>query len=94
MEANGAAVAVTVQPVSASPVVVRMTPGDFLRLEVNEVAVGAFLERRLSFDRIHAVNLKTLETVQTAKPDSLEALLALDGEARAAARGIAARWAL
>ena len=60
----------------------------------NEVAVGAFLERRLSFDRIHAVNLKTLETVQTAKPDSLEALLALDGEARAVARGIAARWAL
>ena len=60
----------------------------------NEVAVGAFLERQLSFDRIHAVNLKTLETVQTAKPGSLEDLLALDAEARAAARGIAARWAL
>ena len=41
MEANGAAVAVTVQPVSASPVVVRMNPGDFFKLEVNEVAVGA-----------------------------------------------------
>ena len=60
----------------------------------NEVAVAAFLERKLSFDRIHAVNLETLETVQPEKLGSLEDLLALDAQARAAAQAVAARWAL
>lgn len=51
----------------------------------NEVAVGAFLSGRLRFDRIHAVNLATLESVAPSKLDSLEALLDLDAQARHAA---------
>jgi 1-deoxy-D-xylulose-5-phosphate reductoisomerase len=43
----------------------------------NEVAVADFLERRLSFDRIHAVNLQTLESVQPGAVGSLEELMAL-----------------
>ena len=58
----------------------------------NEVAVAAFLERKLSFDRIHALNLQTLEAVLPSKPCSLEDLLALDAEARSVAQSIAARW--
>ena len=59
----------------------------------NEVAVAAFLERRIRFDQIHAVNLQTLASVHADYPRSLEDLLALDGEARAAAGSIAARLA-
>ena len=58
----------------------------------NEVAVAAFLERKLSFDRIHALNLQTLEAVLPSKPCSLEDLLALDAEARSVAQSIVARW--
>jgi len=59
----------------------------------NEVAVDAFLSRRLSFDRIHTVNLATLERVSPAKPASLEDLLALDAQARGAAQAAVARMA-
>lgn len=59
----------------------------------NEIAVAAFLERRLSFDRIHAVNLQTLESVQPGNIASLEDLMALDACAREQAKTIAARWA-
>ena len=56
----------------------------------NEVAVGAFLERRIRFDQIHAVNLATLEAVAPSKPQSLGDLLALDALSReAAAKAIA-----
>ncbi|MEJ7929609.1 1-deoxy-D-xylulose-5-phosphate reductoisomerase [Ramlibacter sp. AN1015] len=48
----------------------------------NEVAVAAFLERRIRFDQIHAVNLATLEAVAASKPQELPQLLALDGQAR------------
>ena len=51
----------------------------------NEVAVEAFLARRLAFDRIHAVNLATLEAVAPAPVASLADLLALDAQARAVA---------
>jgi 1-deoxy-D-xylulose-5-phosphate reductoisomerase len=51
----------------------------------NEVAVAAFLERRIRFDQIHAVNLQTLDVVLPAPPGSLEDLLALDAQSRAAA---------
>ncbi len=51
----------------------------------NEVAVAAFLERRIRFDQIHAVNLRTLEAVTPAQPDSLADLLGLDAQSRAAA---------
>lgn len=59
----------------------------------NEVAVEAFLDRRLSFDRIHAVNVETLEAVSPSKPASLADLLALDASARAAANVAARRFA-
>jgi len=49
----------------------------------NEMAVAAFLEGRIRFDQIHAVNQSTLAAASFAVPDSLEALLALDQEGRA-----------
>ena len=51
----------------------------------NEVAVAAFLDRRIRFDQIHHVNLATLEALQPSKPQTLQDLLALDAEARRAA---------
>ena len=59
----------------------------------NEVAVGAFLSGRLRFDRIHAVNLATLDAISPSKPDSLAALLDLDTQARHAAELVAGRLA-
>jgi 1-deoxy-D-xylulose-5-phosphate reductoisomerase len=59
----------------------------------NEVAVDAFLSRRLRFDRIHSVNLATLERVAPARLSNLEDLLALDAEARGAAQAAVARMA-
>lgn len=59
----------------------------------NEVAVEAFLDRRLRFDRIHAVNLETLEAVAPTRPTSLGDLLALDATARAAAHAATLRFA-
>ena len=61
----------------------------------NEMAVDAFLQRRLTFDRIHAVNLETLEKMQLPQaPGSLEDLLAVDAQARDCARAAVERWAL
>ena len=51
----------------------------------NEVAVAAFLARRIRFDQIHAINVDTLAAVRTAEPAALADLLALDAEARAVA---------
>ena len=51
----------------------------------NEVAVAAFLDRRIRFDQIHHVNVATLEAVTAAGPQSLDDLLGLDTRARAAA---------
>jgi 1-deoxy-D-xylulose-5-phosphate reductoisomerase len=59
----------------------------------NEVAVEAFLSRRLRFDHIHAVNLYTLERVLPSQTGSLEDLMALDAQARAVAQAAAARMA-
>ncbi|GAB2536249.1 1-deoxy-D-xylulose-5-phosphate reductoisomerase [Simplicispira piscis] len=59
----------------------------------NEVAVAAFLERRIRFDQIHALNLETLSAVSLSNPDSLADLLALDADARAVAQRIALRLA-
>ncbi|VWX63076.1 1-deoxy-D-xylulose 5-phosphate reductoisomerase [Burkholderiales bacterium 8X] len=73
----------------------RAAPGTTAVLNAaNEVAVEAFLQRRLGFDRIHAVNLETLEAVQPSNTGSLADLLALDASARAAARSTAERFAL
>jgi 1-deoxy-D-xylulose-5-phosphate reductoisomerase len=59
----------------------------------NEVAVAAFLDRRVRFDQIHQVNVATLEAVTASKPDSLEDLLDLDARSRAAAERAIARLA-
>jgi 1-deoxy-D-xylulose-5-phosphate reductoisomerase len=57
----------------------------------NEVAVEAFLSRRLRFDQIHAVNHATLGALSPSKSDDLDALLAIDAEARAMAASCVAR---
>lgn len=72
----------------------RASPGTTAVLNAaNEVAVEAFLARRLRFDRIHAVNLETLSAVAPSKPRSLADLLALDADARAVAHAAALRFA-
>ncbi len=52
----------------------------------NEMAVAAFLDRRIRFDQIHHVNLATLEQVVPSRPKGLDDLLALDARARDTAR--------
>jgi 1-deoxy-D-xylulose-5-phosphate reductoisomerase len=72
----------------------RAAPGTTAVLNAaNEIAVDAFLHHRLRFDRIHAVNMETLEAVLPSKPTSLADLLALDARARAAANAAALRLA-
>jgi 1-deoxy-D-xylulose-5-phosphate reductoisomerase len=51
----------------------------------NEVAVQAFLDGNIRFDHIHAVNMETLSRIAPSKPSSLEDLLAIDAQSRAAA---------
>jgi len=48
----------------------------------NEVAVAAFLERRIRFDHIHQVNHATLEAIAVSEIHDIEGLLALDAQAR------------
>jgi 1-deoxy-D-xylulose-5-phosphate reductoisomerase len=48
----------------------------------NEVAVAAFLDRKIQFDHIHAVNTACLADFLPSPPASLEDLLAIDLEAR------------
>jgi 1-deoxy-D-xylulose-5-phosphate reductoisomerase len=50
----------------------------------NEVAVAAFLEGAIGFDRIHEVNARSLDTVRPELGEcaSIEALLELDARAR------------
>lgn len=72
--------------------VLRAAPGTPAVLNAaNEIAVEAFLARRLRFDRIHAVNLETLERTQLSKPGSLGDLLELDARARAIAEAVVQR---
>ena len=59
----------------------------------NEVAVAAFLDERLRFDQIHAVNHATLTALNPSKPMSLDDLLAIDHEARALAKAQVDRFA-
>ena len=51
----------------------------------NEIAVAAFLEKRIRFDQIHHVNLATLDTVVVSEASGIDYLLALDMQARAVA---------
>ncbi|TAL65436.1 MAG: 1-deoxy-D-xylulose-5-phosphate reductoisomerase [Burkholderiaceae bacterium] len=57
----------------------------------NEVAVAAFLDRRIRFDQIHHVNLETLQDAVASIPQTLDDLLALDALARATAQRTVAR---
>jgi len=56
----------------------------------NEVAVEAFLNRRIRFDQIHVINAETLAANWAGATDSLDALLPLDAHARALATAIVA----
>ncbi|MFD0878421.1 1-deoxy-D-xylulose-5-phosphate reductoisomerase [Variovorax dokdonensis] len=72
----------------------RAAPGTTAVLNAaNEVAVERFLDERLRFDHIHAVNLETLQAVLPSKPQSLADLLDLDARARRAAHSAADRLA-
>ena len=57
----------------------------------NEVAVAAFLEKRIRFDQIHHVNLATLDALAVSEIGGIGDLLALDARSRAAAGDIAAQ---
>ena len=57
----------------------------------NEVAVEAFLERRLGFMQISSVVEQTLQQIPVSKVTDLDALLATDAEARHVARELIER---
>jgi 1-deoxy-D-xylulose-5-phosphate reductoisomerase len=59
----------------------------------NEVAVQAFLDRRIRFDQIHVVNLEVMAGLPPAAPASLADLLALDEQARSLASRLVQRLA-
>lgn len=59
----------------------------------NEIAVAAFLDARIRFDQIHAVNRETLERFSFSSPASLQAILALDAEARSYGQQVVQRLA-
>ncbi len=52
----------------------------------NEIAVAAFLERRIRFDQIYAINESCMAHISPAMPHCLDDLLALDAQARAVAQ--------
>lgn len=58
----------------------------------NEVAVEAFLQRRIRFDQIHRVNAQSLADckVPSGAAESVSGLLDLDAEARRVAQGVVA----
>ena len=56
----------------------------------NEVAVAAFLERRIRFDQIHAVNSAALNTLAVPAINGIDDLIALDAESRSQALEIVA----
>ena len=57
----------------------------------NEVAVAAFLDKRIRFDQIYQVNHATLDAVAVSDAGDIEELLALDARARLVAGEIAKR---
>lgn len=69
----------------------RAAPGTTTVLNAaNEVAVEAFLDRRIRFTDIHRVNAATLDALPPGPIASIDDLIALDERARARAREIAA----
>lgn len=74
--------------------VLRASPGVCAVLNAaNEVAVQSFLDRRIRFDQIHAVNTATLQAFTPAVPHALEDLLEIDREARQQAQAAVQRLA-
>lgn len=66
--------------------VLKSSPGTTVVLNAaNEIAVAAFLARKIRYDQIHDVNTQTLNSVAPQAPRSLDDLLALDLESRQAA---------
>jgi len=57
----------------------------------NEIAVAAFLAKRIRFDHIHQVNHATLEAVVVSGIHDIEGLLTLDAQSRRVAGQIAER---
>lgn len=57
----------------------------------NEIAVAAFLDKRIRFDQIYQVNHATLDAVAVSDAGDIEELLALDARARLVASEIAKR---
>lgn len=57
----------------------------------NEVAVAAFLKRRIRYDQIHHVNTETLSTILPQEPHSLGDLLELDRQSRQVAEAAVSR---
>jgi 1-deoxy-D-xylulose-5-phosphate reductoisomerase len=57
----------------------------------NEIAVAAFLGKRLRFDDIHRVNHATLEAVSVSQVNDIEGLVALDAHSRLIAAQLAER---
>jgi 1-deoxy-D-xylulose-5-phosphate reductoisomerase len=61
----------------------RGAPGSCAVLNAsNEVAVEAFLNKRIRFDQIHELNRATLDSMVCEPPESLDDLLALDFRSR------------
>jgi 1-deoxy-D-xylulose-5-phosphate reductoisomerase len=61
----------------------RGAPGSCAILNAaNEVAVEAFLNKRIRFDQIHELNLATLDSLVCSPPECLDDLLALDVRSR------------
>jgi 1-deoxy-D-xylulose-5-phosphate reductoisomerase len=74
----------------------RGTPGSTAVLNAaNEIAVAAFLDGAIGFDRIHSVNAETLATltIGAAEANTIDGLIALDQRARGQAAAIAKRYA-
>lgn len=59
----------------------------------NEIAVAAFLDNQIRFTDIAAVNTQVLETLSCLEPESVEAVLDIDRQARAAATACLSRFA-
>jgi 1-deoxy-D-xylulose-5-phosphate reductoisomerase len=57
----------------------------------NEVAVDAFLTRRIRFDQIHQVNRQTLDEWTGSAPQSLNDLIELDTRSRSVAQSLVGR---
>ena len=55
----------------------------------NEIAVAAFLDKRIRFDHIHQINHETLAAVSVGEVHDIEGLLVLDAEARRVAGRLA-----